>query len=87
MTTPAFMYSFLVATFLGSAFHLLKGGGVGRYALLLILSWAGFILGHLLGSIWGINFLMIGPVFGGFGGIGSILFLLVGNWFSRLDQS
>ncbi len=87
MTTPAFIYSFLVATFLGSAFHFLKGGGGGRFVLLLILSWAGFIVGHLLGSIWGIDFLMIGPVSGGFGAIGSILFLLVGNWFSRLDQS
>ncbi len=87
MTTPAFIYSFLVATFLGSAFHFLKGGGGGRFVLLLILSWTGFIVGHLLGSIWGIDFLMIGPVSGGFGAIGSILFLLVGNWFSRLDQS
>jgi len=67
MTTPAFIYSFLVATFLGSAFHFLKGGGGGRFVLLLILSWAGFIVGHLLGSIWGIDFLMIGPVSGGFG--------------------
>ena len=87
MTTPAFIYSFLLATFLGSAFHFLKGGSGGRLILLLILSWAGFIVGHLLGSIWGINFIMIGPVYGGFGSIGSILFLLIGNWFSHLDQS
>ncbi len=87
MTAPAFIYSFLVATFLGSAFHFLKGGGVGRFVLLLILSWSGFIVGHLLGSASGVNFLMIGPVSGGFGGIGSLIFLLVGNWFSHLDQS
>ena len=87
MTAPAFIYSFLVATFLGSAFHFLKGGGGGRFILLLILSWAGFFVGHLLGSVWEIRFLMIGPVSGGFGAIGSILFLLVGNWFSQLDQS
>lgn len=87
MTAPAFIYSFLLATFLGSAFHLLKGGGGGRLVMLLILSWVGFILGHLLGSAWEINFLMIGPVSGGFGALGSILFLVVGNWFSRLDQS
>ena len=87
MTAPAFIYSFLVATFLGSAFHFLKGGSGGRYILLLILSWTGFIVGHLLGSTWEIKFLMIGPVSGGFGALGSILFLLVGNWFSQLDQS
>ncbi len=87
MTGPAFIYSFLVATFLGSGFHFLKGGGGGRLILFLILSWTGFFVGHLLGSTWEINFLMIGPVSGGFGAIGSILLLLVGNWFSRLDQS
>jgi len=87
MTTPAFIYSFLLATFLGSAFHFWKGGGAGRFILMLILSWAGFILGHLLGSSWEIDFLMIGPVSGGLGAVGSILFLIIGNWFSRLDQS
>ena len=87
MTAPAFFFSFLVATFLGSAFHFLKGGGFGRFVMLLILSWVGFIIGHLLGSSWGINFFMIGPVSGGFGAIGSLAFLIAGNWFSRLDQS
>ncbi len=87
MTAPAFLYSFLLATFLGSAFHFLKGGGGGRLFLLLILSWIGFILGHLLSSSWEINFLMIGPISGGFGAAGSILLLLIGNWFNSLDQS
>lgn len=87
MTAPAFIYSFLLATFLGSAFHFWKGGAGGRLILMLILSWTGFFLGHTLGSSWDINFLMIGPVSGGFGITGSILFLLFGNWFSRLDQS
>ena len=87
MTAPAFIYSFLVATFLGAAFHFLNGGDGGRFILLLILSWTGFFVGHVLGTAWGINFLMIGPVSGGFGALGSIIFILVGNWFSRLDQS
>ncbi|MGB2962916.1 MAG: hypothetical protein WBB69_02925 [Anaerolineales bacterium] len=86
MTVPAIFYSFLLASFLGSAFHLWKGGGGGRYLLMLILSWAGFFLGHLLGSYWDIQFLMIGPVFGGFGVLGSLLFLFLGNWFSQLDS-
>jgi hypothetical protein len=87
MTAPAFIYGFLLATFLGSAFHFLKGGSGGRLILMLILSWAGFILGHLLSSVWEFKFLMIGPVSGGFGAAGSILLLVIGNWFSNLDQS
>ena len=85
MTVPAIIYSFLLASFLGSIFHLWKGGGGGRYLLMLILSWGGFVLGHLLGSSWDIQFLMIGPVYGGFGILGSLLLLFLGNWFSQLD--
>ena len=87
MTAPAFIYSFLLATFLGSAFHFLKGGGGGRLLLMLFLSWIGFIIGHLLSSAWEINFLMIGPVSGGLGAAGSLILLVIGNWFSHLDQS
>jgi hypothetical protein len=87
MLTPAIVYSFLLASFLGSAFHFWKGGGGGRYLMMLILSWVGFILGHILGSSWDIRFLMIGPIFGGFGVLGSLLFLFLGNWFSQLDTT
>jgi hypothetical protein len=87
MTGPAIFYSFILATLLGSAFHFIKGGDGGRFLLMLLLSWIGFILGHALGSAWGFNFLMIGPISGGTGTAGSLLFLVIGNWFSRLDQS
>ncbi|MEJ2447324.1 MAG: hypothetical protein P8Y37_05205 [Anaerolineales bacterium] len=85
MTAPALIYSFLLATLLGAAFHFWKGGGGGRLLLMLILSWVGFFLGHQLGTFWGLNFLMIGPVQGGFGILGSILLLMIGNWISQLD--
>ncbi len=55
--------------------------------LILIMSWIGFYLGHLLGSSWDIQFLMIGPIFGGFGALGSLVFIFLGNWISQLDQS
>lgn len=85
MTSPALIYSFLLATLLGAAFHFWKGGGGGRLVLMLILSWVGFFSGHQLGTFWDMNFLMIGPVQGGFGVLGSILLLVVGNWVSQLD--
>lgn len=87
MTIPALIYNFLLATLLGSVFHLLKGGGVGRLIFLLILSWIGFYLGHLAGIYWNIQILMIGPVQSGFGALGSILLLILGNWFTQLDNS
>jgi hypothetical protein len=87
MTTPALFYSFLIATLLGSAFHFWKGGGLVRLVFLLVLSWTGFYLGHLVGSSWSISFLLIGPVNGGLGIIGSLLLLIVGNWFTQLDRN
>ena len=53
----------------------------------LILSWAGFYLGHLVGTSWDIEFLMIGPIYGGFGAAGSILLLFLGRFLSQLDES
>ena len=87
MTIPALVYSFLLASLLGSVFHFWKGGGGRNLLLSLILSWLGFYLGHLLGSSWDFEILMIGPVFGGFGVLGSILLLLIGNFVSQLDES
>ncbi|MCJ7735230.1 MAG: hypothetical protein MUP11_11850 [Anaerolineales bacterium] len=87
MTAPSFFYSFLLASLLGTTFHFWKGGSGGKFLMLMILSWVGFFLGHLLGSSWGIPFLMIGPISGGFGALGSIILLFLGNWVSQLDQS
>ena len=86
MTAPALFFSFLLASFLGSAFHLWKGGSGGRLLFLLGLSYLGFFLGHRLGSSWEIKFLMIGPIQGGMGAAGSLLLLFLGNWFTRLDR-
>jgi hypothetical protein len=87
MTAPALFYSFLLATFWGAAFHLWKGGSGGRLLFLLVLSWVGFYLGHRAGTFWNIQFLMIGPIQGGFGSLGSLLLLVLGNWFTQLDKS
>jgi hypothetical protein len=86
MTAPAFIYSFLLATLLGTGFHFWKGGGGGRLLLMLLLSWAGFFLGHKLGTSWGVQLLMIGPVQGGLGTLGSLVFLFFGTWVSQLDR-
>ena len=87
MTAPAFIFSALLATLIGALFHFWKGGSGSRLVMMLILSWIGFFLGYLIAKSTGIEFLMIGPISGGLGSIGSFLLLLLGNFFSRLDQS
>ena len=86
MTAPAFVYSFLLATLLGAAFHFWKGGSGTRLLLMLVLSWGGFFLGHKLGNYWGVKFLMIGPIQGGFGVLGSLIIMFFVNWLSQLDN-
>lgn len=87
MTAPAFIFSTLIATLIGAIFHFWKGGSGSRLVMMLILSWVGFFLGYLVSKSTGFEFLMIGPISGGMGSIGSILLLLLGNFFSRLDQT
>lgn len=85
MNAPSLIFSFLLASFLGSAFHFWKGGGGGRLVLNLILSWVGFFLGSWMGNSWELSFLMIGPFSGGFGTLGSLILLVFGNWIIQLD--
>lgn len=86
MTAPSFVFSFLLASFLGAAFHFWKGGSGGRLLLYLILAWIGFFLGSWISTSWDISFLMIGPVSGGFGALGSLILLFIGNWVVQLDS-
>jgi hypothetical protein len=85
MTLPAFLFGFCVATLLGGVFHLLRGGGLGRFILDLILSWVGFVSGHLLASQLGWSLIDVGPLHLGFAGLGSIVFLVVGHWLSQIQ--
>lgn len=85
MTMPSFVFGFLLASFWGAAFHFWKGGSGGRLLLNLILSWMGFFLGNWIATSWEISLLMIGPISGGFGSLGSLILLFFSNWIIQLD--
>jgi uncharacterized membrane protein YeaQ/YmgE (transglycosylase-associated protein family) len=59
---PDVTFAFVLATLLGSAFHLIVGGDARRLALFLLAGWIGFGLGHLLGTIMEINLFNIGTL-------------------------
>ena len=86
MITPAIVFSFLLASFLGAAFHFWKGGSGGRLIAFLVISWIGFYLGNWLGTSRDLAFLMIGPISGGFGSLGSLALLFLSNWIIKLDE-
>jgi hypothetical protein len=86
MTLPALLFGFLVATLLGAAFHLWRGGSLGRLLLYLIFAWAGFWIGHFVGDHYGLKFASVGPLRLGAAVIFSIVTLFGGYWLSLINQ-
>jgi hypothetical protein len=82
MTLPALIFGLLISTLIGSAFHLWRGGGLGRLILYILLSWFGFWAGHLLGDQVGWTFWSIGPLRLGMACLGSLICLGFGYWLS-----
>lgn len=82
MTIPSLLLGVLVSSFLGAAFHLWRGGNLGRLLLYVILSWVGFWAGHLMAEGVGFAGLSVGPLHLGLAVVGSLVFLWVGHWLS-----
>ena len=87
MTVPALVFGALLASLLGALYHLALGGPGSRLIIYLALAWAGFALGHLAGSWFGWNFLQAGPLNTGAALVGSLIFLGLGDWLSRVDRT
>lgn len=86
MTFPALMFGFVMASLYGTLYHLIRGGIPWRLLLYLFLSWMGFAAGHLLGGWLGLRLPQIGPLHAVAGTIGSLLFLGLGDWLSRIER-
>ena len=84
MNLPAILFALVVALLAGALFHSIRGGGGWRLLLHLALSAAGFALGQGI-SIWlGYILLQVGVLDIGTGVIGSLVFLGIGDWLSRI---
>ena len=84
MTIPSLIFAFLIASLLGALYHLIRGGGPGRLFLYLLLSWAGFALGHLVSTWQEWLLLPMGQLNLGMSTFGSLLLLVGGDWVSRI---
>lgn len=87
MTLPAFLFGFLVSTFMGALFHLWKGGRFSALVIDLVVSWLGFWLGHLAGVTAGLSIGMLGPLRLGSAIVGGIIFLSLGYWLFQEEQT
>jgi hypothetical protein len=85
MTVPALVFGIFISTFYGVVFHLWKDGGLGRLILYVVLSWIGFMVGHLAGGRLGWTFVDVGPLHLGWATLGSLVFLGVGHWLSLIQ--
>ena len=84
MTIPSLVFALLIASLYGALYHLIRGGGLGRLLLFLIFGWAGFALGHLVGLWQEWTLLPLGELNFGMSTLGSLIFLVGGDWVSRI---
>lgn len=83
MPSPSFVFSVIVATLYGTAFHVVSGGDARRLALFLLASWLGFALGHSAGELLGVTLLDIGPLHMLSATVGAWLALVVARVLTR----
>lgn len=62
MLTPAAVLGITIATLWGTAFHFVLGGGVGRLLRFILVGWAGFAIGQLVGQTLGNDLWVIGSI-------------------------
>ena len=88
LTLPAIIFACLFASLYGVLFHLILGGGSWRLLSYVLLSWAGFAVGHFLGLAREWIFFMLGSLNFGMATVGSVAFLIVGHLIIvRLDNT
>jgi hypothetical protein len=85
MTLPIFVFALLIALLYGALYHFIRGGNGWRLLLYFGLSILGFFIGQKIGTWQGWEFFLLGSLNLGFGTLGSILFLIVGEWLSQTD--
>jgi hypothetical protein len=85
LTLPVIILGLVIAMLFGSLYHAIRGGGGWRFSFFCGLSIVGFACGHYLGVWQGWNFFTIGTLNVGTASLGSLLFLIGGEWLSRIE--
>lgn len=83
MTIPNLVFAFLVSALLGVIFHIIRGGNGWRLLLYILISCAGFFLVNWLGKSFGWSLNPFGVIDAGLGAVGSVFFLILGDWLIR----
>jgi len=86
MTLASFFLGTVIASVFGCAFHFWHGGGFKWLVFFNLLSWLGFWLGHIVGNLTRVRFLILGPINFGPAIIGTVVILFLGFWLSMFNQ-
>ena len=62
MTTPGVYFGLLIATTCGLAFHIIRGGTLGRLVLYVLTAWVTFFVGQLVGEWLNWRLLRVGTL-------------------------
>ena len=85
MTLLSILFAFLIAVFYGALYHFIRGGGFWRLLFDFGMSVVGFAAGQLVGYWFGWLILPLGSMDLGSASIGSLIFLVGGDWLSRIE--
>jgi hypothetical protein len=85
MTIPAIIFGVVLSSAYGTAFHFWKGGSLNKLILYVLLAWSGFWIGHFIGGWVGWSFAAVGPLNTGMATLGSLIFLVAGDWLGRIE--
>jgi hypothetical protein len=86
MTIPVLLFALLISLLCGVLFHILRGGSGWRLLLYFGLSTLGFAVGQWISIARGWQLLTFGVLDIGLGLIGSAVFLVLGEWLSRIEK-
>ncbi len=86
MTLPSLLFALVIASFYGALYHLIRNGGFWRLIFCIGLSIIGFGVGHLVGLWRGWFLVPLGSINLGLSSLGSLIFLIGGDWLSRIES-
>jgi hypothetical protein len=82
MTLAAVLLGTVIALIIGCGFHFWKGGGLKWLIVFNLFSVIGFWIGHLIGNLLKLSFLLLGPINAGPAIITCLIVLFGGYWLS-----
>jgi hypothetical protein len=85
ITLPTLTIALLIALLCGALYHLVRDGGGWYFLFYCVLSMLGFAAGQGVSAWRGWIVLQFGMLDVGMGVIGSFIFLVIGEWLSKID--